>query len=335
MEGSVGVSETNCDSDKHVKCPKCCTTGEKHVPQPTIDEKHKQKNQEILERKRKLSNAGWKQSRKVSEPESHQLAAKFAFERQQQKKVEVFDSHAIDFTQHKDTDNQADIFLPRHLKKRQSTQSLNLNKVKEENNAGDRQASQTTAAADVENEKQTIVDGEDGLAELRNVEDLRRASLTHGILGPQRRNSPQHDTLRAYFKFRKDNMAKEDRLKRIQSKARLRDSEDEPASSPNIIRKPTGSRTILPPLNKFNSQSKVKTTTDAVELNRAINNERSNKEPHGKLPKISRKKNKVREEGREGRKRDPRFQKLISCLVPLSEKSGMSPPFSRKRHYTT
>lgn len=43
MEGSVGVADSNCDSDKHVKCPKCSTTTEKHVPQPTIDEKHKQK----------------------------------------------------------------------------------------------------------------------------------------------------------------------------------------------------------------------------------------------------------------------------------------------------
>lgn len=323
MEGPVGATDTNCDSDKHVgcshvRCSRCCATGEKHHAQPPIDEKHKQKNQEILERKQKLSNPGSKMSRKVSELESHQLGAKLAFERQQQKKVEVYDSHAIDFTQLRDADDQSDIFLPRHLKKRQSTQSL-ISKVQVENNAGNRQT-----AVD---EEQSETESTDALEVLRNVEDLRRASLAYGIIGPQR-NSPQHDTLRAYFKFRKDNMAKEDRLKRVQAKARLRDVEDEATSSPSIIRKPITSRTVLPPLNKLSSGIKLGTRTNAKEINRVHYKEKPNRgERHGTLPKISRKKSKVRDTGR-----DPRFQKLISCLVPLSEKS---PPFTRKRHYTT
>lgn len=70
-------------------------------------EKHKQKNmQEILERKEKLVNAGKRISRKVIEPESHHLK-KLALESQQQKKVEVYDSHAVDFTaQNKKTDDK-------------------------------------------------------------------------------------------------------------------------------------------------------------------------------------------------------------------------------------
>ena len=326
MEGAPGVAETSCDGDKHVKCPKCCTTGEKHLPLPTIDEKHKQRNQEILERKQKLSNAGRKLSRKTSEPESLHLAAKLAFERQQQKKVEVFDSHAIDFTaQFKETDDQCNIFLPRHLKKRQSSQSLNLSKITVENNAGKRQSN----IKDGENDTESAEDGEDVLEVLRNVEDLRKASLAYGVLGPQR-NSPQHDTLQAYFKYRKDNMVKEDRLKKVQGKARLKDEVDA-ATSPNIIRKPIGPRTVLPPLRKLNSETKLKTGTNGSELSDVHYKERVNRERHGKLPKISRRKNK----GRDGiTGKDPRFQKLISCLVPLSEKSGISPSFTRKRHYT-
>lgn len=64
--------------------------------------------QEILEKKEKLANAGKRISRKVIEPESHHLT-KLALERQQQKKVEVYDSHAVDFTAHaqnKETDDQ-------------------------------------------------------------------------------------------------------------------------------------------------------------------------------------------------------------------------------------
>lgn len=82
MEVSVGDAEINCESDKHIQCPKCCSTGDKHVPRPAISEKHKQKNQEILERKQKLANGGRRLSRNISEPESHHLAAKLALERQ-------------------------------------------------------------------------------------------------------------------------------------------------------------------------------------------------------------------------------------------------------------
>ena len=328
MEGSAGATETSCENDKHVKCPICCTTGEKHLPQPTIDGKHKQKNQEILVRKQKLSNAGRKMSRKTSEPESHHLAAKFALERQQQKKVEVFDSHAIDFTaQFKDSHDESDIFLPRHLKKRQSSQSLNLSKLKVENNVGKRQTSQ--AADDIENETEIADDGENVLEVFRNVEDLRKASQAYGISEPQR-NSPQHDTLRAYFKYRKDDMAKEDRLKKVQARAKLKE-EEEAANSPSIIRKPIGSRTVLPLLRKLNCETKLATRTNALELNYVHNKERENRERHGKLPKISRKKTKGRE-GNTGR--DQRFQKLISCLVPLSKNSKMSHPFTRKGHFT-
>lgn len=71
-----------------------------------ISEKHKQKNEEILERKEKLANAGNRISRKVIEPESHHLT-KLALKRQQQKKVEVYNSHAVYFTaQNKETDDQ-------------------------------------------------------------------------------------------------------------------------------------------------------------------------------------------------------------------------------------
>ena len=69
-------------------------------------EKHKQKSEEILERKEKLANAGKRISRKVIEPESHHLT-KLELERQQQKKVEVYDSYADDFTaQNKETEDQ-------------------------------------------------------------------------------------------------------------------------------------------------------------------------------------------------------------------------------------
>jgi len=324
MEGSVGAAETaNCESDKHVKCPKCSSTGDKHVPQPAISDKHKQKNQDILERKQKLAIGGRRPSRKIGEPESHHLATKLALDRQQQKQVEVFDSHAIDFTaQNKETDDQADIFLPRHLKKRQSSQLLNLNKIEIENYAGKRQTE------DKKNETDDR-EGENVLEVLRNVEDLRRASLAYGILEPQR-NSPQHDTLQAYFKFRKENMVKEDRLKKAQAKARLREGGDA-LNSHSVIRKPTGSRNLLPPLREFKSETKLGTKTNATNLKDVHYMERRNRERHGKLPKISRKISKVRD-GNIGR--DPRFQKLISCLVPLSEKPGMSPPFTMKKNYT-
>lgn len=311
MEVSVGDAETNCESDKHIQCPKCCSTGDKHVPRPAISEKHKQKNQEILERKQKLANGGRRLSRNISEPESHHLAAKLALERQQQKKVEVSDSHAIDFTaQNKETDDQSDVFLPRHLKKRQSSQLLNLNKAKAENNDGKRQTLQTVVD-DNDNETENREE-ENVLKVLRNVEDLTKASLGYGVLEPQR-NSPQHDTLQAYFKFRKESMVKEDRLKKVQAKAMLR-KEEEATYSHGVIRKSMGSRNLLPPVYKLNSETKLGTKTNAMDLTGVHYKERANRERHGKLPKISRKINKVRD-GNTGR--DPRFQKLISCLVPL------------------
>ena len=327
MEESVGAAETNCESDKHIKCSKCSTTSDKHVPQPAISEKHKQKNQEILERKIKLANAGRRISQKISEPESH-LLTKLAFERQQQKKVEVSDSHAIDFTtQSKETDDHSDLFLPRHLKKRQSSQLLNLNKVKVENNTDKRQTLQT-AVDDSENENENRAEGENVLEVLRNVEDLRKASLAYRILEPQR-NSPYHDTLQVYFKFRKENMVKEDRLRKVQAKARLR-KEDQALNLPSVIRKPVGPRSnLLPPLRKLNSETKLGTKKNATELKVVHYKERANRERHGKLPKLSPKISKVRD-GNTGR--DPRFQKLVSCLVPLTEKTAMSPPFTRKKY---
>ena len=61
------------------------------------------------------------------------------------------------------------------------------------------------------------------------------------------------------------------------------------------------------------------------------NKERLNIGRHEKLPKIGRRKAKAKD----GMIRcDPRFQKLISCLVPLSDKSGVSHSLTRKRHYT-
>ena len=312
MEVTVGDTETNCESDKHVQCPKCSSTGDKHVPQPAISEKHKQKNQEILERKQKLSNGGRRLSRNISEPESHHLAAKLALERQQQKRVEVSDSHAIDFTaQNKETDDQSDIFLPRHLKKRQSSQLLNLNKAKAENNVGKRQTLQTVVD-DNDNETENREE-ENKLEVLRIVEDFRKASLAYGVLEPQR-NSPQHDTLQAYFKFRKESMIKEDRLKKVQAEAMLRKGE-EATTSHSVFRKSMGPRNVLPPVFKLNSETKLGTKTNATNLKGVHYKERANRERHGKLPKISRKCiNKVRD-GNAGR--DPRFQELISCLVPL------------------
>ena len=310
MEVSAGEAETNCESDKHIQCPKCCSTGDKHVPRPAISEKHKQKNQEILERKQKLANGGSRLSRNISEPESHHLAAKLALERQQQKRVEVFDSHAIDFTaQNKETDDQSDIFLPRHLKKRQSSQFLNLNKAKVENKVEKGQTVQTVVD-DNDSERESREE-ENMLEILRNVEDLRKASLAYGVLEPQR-NSPQHDTLQAYFKFRKESMVKEDRLKKVQAKAMLRKGE-EATYSHGVGHKSMGSRNLLPPVYKLN-ETKLETKKNAMDLKGVHYKERTNRERHGKLPKISRKINKVRD-GNKGR--DSRFQKLISSLVPL------------------
>ena len=330
MEDVVAAPEGNCESEhRHGKCSKCFGNPEKNLPQPPIDEKHKQRNKEILERKKKISNAGREMSRKMSGLESHEIAAKLALKRQQQKKVEVFDSHAIDFKQYKDTDD-SEMFLPRHLKKRKSTQSLNLNKTKLENNVNVTPNLKTLqTGADDETEG---IDGEEGLEVLRSVEELRRASLAYGIFGPQR-NSAQHDTLRAYFKFRKDNMARENRLKKVQAKAKIRETDDEAVNSPNMIRKALGSysRTVLPSLKSLSSQNENEAKADSGEIKTVHNNDKMNITRRGKLPKISCRKSK----GKEGTIGfDPRFQKLISCLAPLSEKSGVSPPFTRKRHYT-
>ena len=232
---------------RHGKCSKCFGNVEKNLPQPPIDEKHKQRNQEILERKRKPSMAGRKMSRKISGRESFQIAAKLALERQQQEKVEVFDSYAIDITQFKDTDD-SEIFLPRHLKKRQSSQSLNLKK----NNAV--QFQQPSAQNDEEFEMEGVTEGGEG-----TVEELRRASLAYGILGPQQTSPLQHDTLRAYFKFRKDSMAKEDRLKRVQAEAKIRNIEEETVNSPSSVRKAavSNSRALLLPLKKLSFMETV------------------------------------------------------------------------------
>lgn len=75
-----------------------------------------------------------------------------------------------------------------------------------------------------------------------------------------------------------------------------------------------GSRNLLPPVYKLKSETKLGTKTNAMDLTGVHYKERANRERHGKLPKISRKINKVRDENTG---RDPRFQKLISCLVPL------------------
>ena len=320
MEGSIAVPDGNCEGEhRHEKCTKYFANLEKTFPQPPIDEKHKQRNQEILERKRKVSNAGRKISQRVSDLESQQMAGKFALERQQQKKVEVFDSHAIDITQYKDTDT-SETFLPRHLKKRQTSQALlSVNKTKTENIFGQNQG---TADHEVED-----IDDEEGLEILRNVEELRRASLAYGILGPQR-TSPQHDTLRAYFKFQRENMAKEDRLKKVQAKAKVRETEDEAVYSSSMSQR--NSHTILPPLNKKSSFQ----NNQEAKIKEVHNKERINIGRHAKLPKIARRKNKVKEAKEAMIGRDPRFQKLISCLVPMSDKSGVSHSLIRKRHYT-
>lgn len=311
MEGSIAALHGNCESEhRHEKCTKYFANLEKTLPQPPIDEKHKQRNKEILERKRKVSNVGKNISQGVRDLESQQMVGKFALERQQQKKVEVSDSHAIDITQYKDTDT-SETFLPRHLKKRQSCQALlSVNKTKTENIPGQ---NQETAEHEVQD-----IEGEEGLEMLRNVEEWRRASLAYGILGPQR-TSPQHDTLRAYFKFQRENMAKEDRLKKIQAKAKVRVTEDEAVNSSSMIQR--NSRTVLPPLNKKSSFQ----NNQEAKIKEVYNKERVNIGRHAKLPKIARRKTKVKE-AMIGR--DPRFQKLISCLVPLSHS------LTRKRHYT-
>ena len=87
------------------------------------------------------------------------MASKLALERQQQKKVEVI---------------PRETFLPRHLKKRQSSQALlSVNKTKTENIAGQNQETADHEVSDIE--------GEEGVEMLRNVEELRRASLTYGM----------------------------------------------------------------------------------------------------------------------------------------------------------
>lgn len=128
---------------------------------------------------------------------------------------------------------------------------------------------------------------ENVLKVLRNVEDLTKASLGYGVLEPQR-NSPQHDTLQAYFKFRKETMVKEDRLKKVQAKAMLRKKE-EATYSHGVIRKSMGSRNLLPPVYKLKSETKLGTKTNAMDLTGVHYKERANRERHGKLPKISRK----------------------------------------------
>lgn len=318
---SVEAPEVSCaeSEHRHGKCSKCFGNVEKNLPQPPIDEKHKQRNQEILERKRKPAIAGRKMSRKISGQESFQIASKLALERQQQKQVEVFDSHAIDITQFKDTDD-SEIFLPRHLKKWQSSQSLNLNK----NNT--LQFQQPSAQNDEEGEMEEVTESGEG-----TFEELRRASLAYGILGPQQTSPLQHDTLQAYFKFRKDNIAKEDRLKRVQAKAKIRNIEEETVNSPSSVRKAavSNSRALLPPLKKLSFHGNSDTKSNSVSAVYQTN--KMSVERRGRLPKIARRKSK----GKDGLiGRDPRFQKLLSSLVPLSDKTEGLPPFSRKRHYT-
>ena len=314
MEVSCAESE-----HRHGKCSKCFGNLEKNLPQPPIDEKHKQRNQEILERKRKPAIAGRKMSRKISGQESFQIAAKLALERQQQKQVEVFDSHAIDITQFKDTDD-SEIFLPRHLKKRQSSQSLNLNK------SITLQFQQPSAQNDEGGEMEEVTESGEG-----TFEELRRASLAYGILGPQQTSPLQHDTLQAYFKFRTDNMAKEDRLKRVQATAKIRNLEEETVNSPSSVRKAavSNSRALLPPLKKLSFHGNSDTKSNSVSA--VYQKNKTNVERRGRLPKIARRKSK----GKDGLiGRDPRFQKLLSSLVPLSDQTEGLTPFSRKRHYT-
>lgn len=318
---SVEAPEVSCaeSEHRHGKCSKWFGNLEKNLPQPPIDEKHKQRNQEILERKRKPAIAGRKMSRKISEQESFQIAAKLALERQQQKQVEVFDSHAIDITQFKDTDD-SEIFLPRHLKKRQSSQSLNLNK------SNTLQFQQPSAQNDEGGEMEEVTESGEG-----TFEELRRASLAYGILGAQQTSPLQHDTLQAYFKFRTDNMAKEDRLKRVQATAKIRNIEEETVNSPSSVRKAavSNSRALLPPLKKLSFHGNSDTKSNSVSA--VYQKNKTNVERRGRLPKIARRKSK----GKDGLiGRDPRFQKLLSSLVPLSDKTKGLPPFSRKRHYT-
>ena len=263
-------------------------------------------------------------SRKVSGLESFQMAAKFALKRQQQKKVEVFDSHAIDITQYKDADDSA-IFLPRHLKKRQSNQSLNLNKTKVENRIGQSlYTSQNEAGDETDGSEDGDGDG-DGLEMLCSVEELRRASLACGMFGSQR-TSPQHDTLQAYFKFRKDNMAKKDRLKKVQAKARIRNTKEEAVNPPSMVRKLVGSnsRTVQLQLKKLSFQNNSDAKTGLSQISGVHHHkDKTNRERHAKLPKIQRRKVNEKDVLMGC---DPRFQKLLSCLAPLPNKSEKSPP---------
>ena len=124
---------------------------------------------------------------------------------------------------------------------------------------------------------------------------------------------------------------KEDQLKKVQAKTKIRNIEEETINSPSLVRKAvvSNSRTLLPPLKKLSFRENSDTKANSVSA-RVYQKNKTIVERRGRLPKIARRKSK----GKDGLiGRDPRFQKLLSSLVPLSDKTEELPPFSRKRHY--
>ena len=267
------------------------------------DEKHKEKNDKRLNKKRQAF--GHTAARSSSTLDAV-LSAKLALSRQ--KEVEIYDSHAVDFGKSSKTKLTDEVlqnaFLPRHLRKRASGSDLS--------NAGSRfrSSSESDGAqladdgrADCVGESSAIAEPPDGrsraLSIISESEDKRKGSLW-SVTGRKER---PHDTLDAFVKFRRDNLDRDRRLKQVQARARVLEHK---ASGEPIVKSLAYRKKIaLPLLGEPQTEAKVHVR-------------KKDRLPH-KLPKL-----------KNVPKRDARFDKLLSSLVPPEKRRS---DFHR-RHYT-
>ena len=286
---------------------------DKRKLKPEIDDKHRQRNEKLLSKKRQsIAIAGTTKLSSTNPLTSGHLALS------RQKEVEVFDSHAIDFGQvrkPKTTDAVLDnAFLPRHLRKRlgslqnghevNSAPSLRLGHSRlesaiDEVNSADESVC-LEASLKVVNES---FDGRKRMSIISAFNERISGKNSVCIAGG---SGEQHDTLESFMKYRRESLDKDERLRRVQEQARVVDTEsNEPIVKSLAYRK----KYTLPPLAEYDAEpAKI----------------HSRKKERYKLPKLKTAK-------KVDTRNDPRFEKLLSSLVPQDKRNA---DFQRRRHYT-
>ena len=257
-----------------------------------------------------------------------------------QKKVEIFDSHAVDFTRLRQlhSQNNEDKFSSplqmrqrlgnaRKLPRRGSfTESLHDQKI-----YPNRRRNGISVATRDECERRQSNTGTADFSDTPSMDELRRTSLASTVSTVMRRRKSSlifktqqkqatHDTLKSYTKFRREELKKESRLKKVQNEARLRPNyEDTSFFAGRVSDRRKNNKTVRKSRRKyimpmiFNTEVSSDDESQKNEESDHSQEEDSEGNIYDKLPKLSSKRTEANVW------KDPRFQNLLSTLVPLED----------------